>query len=190
MDAREARALERVLSRCASTSMEPIARTAAPARRASQAPVASDALRRYDDNRNGRITCAQARRHGIAPLHRSHSGRRRRRNSGRPERGKILQWTAQARRAAPQAGAMYDDEREQAVEDLTFDVKQGLRKARPFFPPGRAGQDDDTTLGLVAETVVEHLRHCRWQLHRLPPLAPHAVGTGESDDSFEPSRGP
>ena len=31
-----------------------------------------DALARYDDNRNGRITCKEARRHGIAPVPRSH----------------------------------------------------------------------------------------------------------------------
>ena len=31
-----------------------------------------DALARYDDNRNGAITCKEARRHGIAPVPRSH----------------------------------------------------------------------------------------------------------------------
>ena len=31
-----------------------------------------DALARYDDDRNGRITCKEARRHGIAPVPRSH----------------------------------------------------------------------------------------------------------------------
>ena len=31
-----------------------------------------DALARYDDNRNGRITCKEARRHRIAPVPRSH----------------------------------------------------------------------------------------------------------------------
>ena len=30
-----------------------------------------DVLARYDD-RNGRITCKETRRHGIAPVHRSH----------------------------------------------------------------------------------------------------------------------
>ena len=34
--------------------------------------VIPDALRRWDDNGNGRITCAEARRHGIAPVPRSH----------------------------------------------------------------------------------------------------------------------
>ena len=32
----------------------------------------SDALRRYDDDANGRITCAEARRHSIAPVPRGH----------------------------------------------------------------------------------------------------------------------
>ena len=32
----------------------------------------SSALRQYDDNGNGRITCAEARRHGIVPVHRGH----------------------------------------------------------------------------------------------------------------------
>ncbi len=38
-------------------------------------PVSSDlpaALARWDDNGNGRITCAEARRHGIAPVPRGH----------------------------------------------------------------------------------------------------------------------
>ena len=35
-------------------------------------PRGSDALQRYDDDGNGRITCAEARRHGIAPVRRGH----------------------------------------------------------------------------------------------------------------------
>ena len=38
----------------------------------ASAPAGDDALARYDDNRNGRITCKEARRHGIAPVPRSH----------------------------------------------------------------------------------------------------------------------
>ncbi len=30
------------------------------------------ALKLWDDNGNGRITCAEARRHGSAPVHRDH----------------------------------------------------------------------------------------------------------------------
>ena len=33
---------------------------------------ADEVLRLWDDNGNGRITCAEARRHGIAPVHRDH----------------------------------------------------------------------------------------------------------------------
>ena len=77
VDRREAAALERVLSGCESTEMiftsslaiEP-SRTASDAR--SRTVSASDVLALYDDNRNGRITCAEARRHGIAPVPRDH----------------------------------------------------------------------------------------------------------------------
>ena len=72
VDRREAAALERVLAGCDSTAMivtHAAGTTAAP----RDAPAASsDALHLYDDNRNGRITCAEARRHGIAPVPRSH----------------------------------------------------------------------------------------------------------------------
>ena len=35
-------------------------------------PTEMDALAMWDDNGNGRITCAEARAHGIAPVHRGH----------------------------------------------------------------------------------------------------------------------
>ena len=40
----------------------------------SPAPAsqADDALARYHDNDNGRISCAEARAHGIAPVERGH----------------------------------------------------------------------------------------------------------------------
>ena len=41
-----------------------------PARRLSESE--GGPLDLYDDNDNGRITCAEARRHGIAPVPRSH----------------------------------------------------------------------------------------------------------------------
>ena len=77
VDRREAAALERVLSGCASTEMIFTASLAIePTRTASDTRTrtvsASDALALYDDNRNGRITCAEARRHGIAPVPREH----------------------------------------------------------------------------------------------------------------------
>ena len=75
VDAREAGALEEILRGCKSTGMEPIACTTPSTRTreaGSPAPAGDDALGRYDDNGNGRITCKEARRHGIAPVHRSH----------------------------------------------------------------------------------------------------------------------
>ena len=75
VDWREAAALEEILRGCESTTMEPITCTAAPTstrEAGSSAPAGDDALARYDDNRNGRITCKEARRHGIAPVPRSH----------------------------------------------------------------------------------------------------------------------
>ena len=41
-------------------------------RRARQSAADSPALQRYDDNGNGRISCAEARAHGIAPVRRGH----------------------------------------------------------------------------------------------------------------------
>ncbi len=75
VDRREADALERVLAGCESTALEPMVchATAAPERDPGTASHGSaDALLRYDDNRNGRIICAEARRHDIAPVPRSH----------------------------------------------------------------------------------------------------------------------
>ena len=78
IDPAEAAAAERILSRCDSTVMvvacnAPAAGPAAPTHAApAGTPGDVDALALWDDNRNGRITCAEARRHGIAPVPRSH----------------------------------------------------------------------------------------------------------------------
>ncbi len=80
IDRREAAALERVLSGCGSTQMvfvsrpstpNPPSRVHRPPSRVRR-PPSRDALRRWDDNGNGRITCKEARRHGIAPVRRGH----------------------------------------------------------------------------------------------------------------------
>ena len=72
VDRREAAALERVLADCDSTRMI-LTGSSAPAASTRTVPAAtSDALRRYDDNSNGRINCKEARRHGIAPVPRGH----------------------------------------------------------------------------------------------------------------------
>ena len=73
IDRREADALARVLSACPSTEM--VVGECAPvgepsAKRLSES--SGNPLELYDDNGNGRITCAEARRHGIAPVPRSH----------------------------------------------------------------------------------------------------------------------
>ena len=75
IDRHEAAALDRILAGCESTALEPMVCTA-PSPSSSTSALGSaagdDALARYDDNRNGRITCKEARRHGIAPVPRSH----------------------------------------------------------------------------------------------------------------------
>ena len=58
IDRPEAKALEDILSACSSVEIEFI--------------DCADALNEYDDNGDGRITCAEARSHGIAPVHRGH----------------------------------------------------------------------------------------------------------------------
>ena len=45
---------------------------ATPTPMPQEGPTAQDALALYDDNGNGRITCAEARNHGIAPVYRGH----------------------------------------------------------------------------------------------------------------------
>ena len=72
VDRREAAALERVLAGCDSTAMIVTAPGGTAATPRDAAHASSDALRLYDDNRNGRITCKEARRHGIAPVPRGH----------------------------------------------------------------------------------------------------------------------
>ena len=83
VDRREADALDRVLSGCASTEMVVFARGVVPAP-AAPAATSAEALAEWDDNGNGRISCAEARgardRSGDAGPSRVsvHAGRRRR----------------------------------------------------------------------------------------------------------------
>ena len=74
IDRREADVLERILSRCESVEMEPLVCASEPAsgRAGNSGTNGDDALARYDDNGNGRITCREAIRHGIAPVGRDH----------------------------------------------------------------------------------------------------------------------
>ena len=74
VDRHEAAALHRVLSTCSSTALV-FTRAQGDSNRApsqSNPAASTNALALYDDNGNGRITCKEARRHGIAPVPRSH----------------------------------------------------------------------------------------------------------------------
>ncbi len=74
IDERERDAVESVLAGCTSTDMivqEAPAQTATPVPTSGEGE-SSTALEMYDDNGNGRITCAEARNHGIAPVRRGH----------------------------------------------------------------------------------------------------------------------
>ena len=79
VDLAEAAALEQILRGCTSREMEPMLCTSTPTPasdgRSGSGP-GDEVLAKYDDNGNGRITCKEARRHGIAPVHRSHSAYR------------------------------------------------------------------------------------------------------------------
>ena len=70
IDRREANALDSALDGCSSVEM-----IVAAAPLSSPTPTTEstgNALELWDDNDNGRITCAEARKHGIAPVHRDH----------------------------------------------------------------------------------------------------------------------
>ena len=77
IDRAEAEAVDRVLADCESTAMIVLApgtsTATAPAGDTTPASTGGgNALELYDDNGNGMITCAEARDHGIAPVHRDH----------------------------------------------------------------------------------------------------------------------
>ena len=74
VDRREAQVLEGILSRCRSTALQVYAGTASTSAQGTKASAGAgvDALALWDDNLNGRITCTEARAHGIAPVRRDH----------------------------------------------------------------------------------------------------------------------
>ncbi len=73
IDPAEAQAIDQVLARCTSTEMVLLDPSSAAPPTPTTAPAGEvDALALYDDNNNGRITCSEARAHGIAPVHREH----------------------------------------------------------------------------------------------------------------------
>ena len=81
IDRAEADAVDRVLAECQSTEMVMLAPGGSATATATLTQVSPetpspapdvDALAMWDDNGNGRITCAEARAHGIAPVRRGH----------------------------------------------------------------------------------------------------------------------
>ena len=73
IDRREANVLDQVLVPCASTTLvrggAPVAEPINPGGRSDTLPAE---VAQWDNNGNGRITCAEARTHGIAPVRRGH----------------------------------------------------------------------------------------------------------------------
>ena len=79
IDQAEADTIDLVLNECASTEIVmvnqavTVAATATPRPTATTAPAGGvESLALYDDNGNGRITSAEAKAHGIAPVRRVH----------------------------------------------------------------------------------------------------------------------
>ena len=75
IDRAEAATVEKILSGCPSTAMvrHPLRiQSVPPVPSSVPKPAGIDALTLWDDNGNGRITCAEARRHGIVPVPRDH----------------------------------------------------------------------------------------------------------------------
>ena len=71
IDRREADALDQVLAGCESTALITFARGVVPVA-AAAAPGSPEAIAAWDDNGNGRVSCAEAHAHGIAPVTRGH----------------------------------------------------------------------------------------------------------------------
>ena len=72
VDRREADALERVLSACESTELVKYAGREVLGRSNAGNPSGSAEMAQWDDNADGRISCAEARANGIAPVRRDH----------------------------------------------------------------------------------------------------------------------
>ena len=71
IDRREAEALQAVLSRCSTTELVIDLSMPVQVELEPTSPT-TDPLQLWDSNGNGRITCAEAREHGIAPVPRDH----------------------------------------------------------------------------------------------------------------------
>ena len=72
IDETEAAALETVLSGCSSVDIVIIDSSTSPSTATPFPTAVANALAMHDDNGNGRISCAEARAHGIAPVRSDH----------------------------------------------------------------------------------------------------------------------
>lgn len=72
IDRQEADVLDRILESCSSTTLVRTPGTTRPVETDSPASHLPTNIAQWDDNGNGRITCAEARAHGIAPVARDH----------------------------------------------------------------------------------------------------------------------
>ena len=72
IDRLEAEALERILSNCETTELEPLICHVQFKPLPRKVKGDKSVLLLYDDNGNGRITCQEARSHNIAPVHHDH----------------------------------------------------------------------------------------------------------------------
>ena len=61
-----------------------------------------------------------------------------------------------------------------AEDELVFDVKMGLRKARKFLPRTSRPVDPDP-FHLAAKVIVEHLELAGVRCYRKPPIEAHGM---------------
>ena len=72
MDSAEAQKAVEILTGCTSVAMIFLTESSPTVTPTATSVAQNNALAMYDDNGDGRITCAEARNHGIAPVHRGH----------------------------------------------------------------------------------------------------------------------
>ena len=80
---------------------------------------------------------------------------------------------------------MVPDRRPVTTDELVFDIKMGLRKARSFLPR-RTDRGKDDSLGLAARAIVEHLELAGHVFFRKPSVRPHSTGSHWACPSSEP----
>ena len=79
---------------------------------------------------------------------------------------------------------MASDYRPITTDELVFDIKTGLRRARKFLPR-RTDRGSEESLDLAAREIVEHLELAGVRCYRQPLLRLHSVGAGPVDEGSE-----